>query len=197
VTSLPETTLEVDELLAFTLRAISEQDPETALGHVKALLDQRPDHAHGVYLLAALHAEIGLYGRAIEEMQRAVALDPEIWVGHFQLGMLQLRAGDYDGARAAWQPLEILGDEDPLYLFQRGLCHFLDANVSQAKADLERGIALNTGLEPLNPEMAGILSYVESLEQEIEAVAAEGDTTEQSQSTQRRLLLSRYLTDDA
>lgn len=91
----------------------------TALGDVE-FRRGRTDEAVGAYrrLMAAypyayvaeLHRQVGLFelrgGRfeaAAQDLQQAVALDPQDWFAYHLLGHAYYRLGDFRSARAAWE----------------------------------------------------------------------------------------------
>jgi tetratricopeptide (TPR) repeat protein len=59
------TKLDVDELMHLALHSANKNEPEKAIAHLKQLLDILPKNGKAYYLLGALHAEIGMYDRAI------------------------------------------------------------------------------------------------------------------------------------
>jgi len=90
----------------------------TALGDVESRRG-RTDEAVGAYrqlmatypyaYVAELHRQVGLFelrgGRfeaAAQELQQAVALDPQDWFAYHLLGHVYYRLGDFRSARAAW-----------------------------------------------------------------------------------------------
>lgn len=188
---------DVDELMQLALRATERDQVEDAIGYLKRLLDLQPEHPEAVYLLGALHAEIGLFERATEEIARALELNPDMPTARLQLGLLCIRAGDFQRAIDAWEPLATLGEGNPLYLFRRGLINFTEGRISDCVRDLEQGIAVNKDNEPLNRDMAAIKAEAEKLvDDEARLRAAEaGETEAAPAAASRHALLSRYDTD--
>lgn len=190
-----------EELMQLALRATENDQVEDAIGHLKRLLANEPDHASGIYLLAGLHAQIGLFDRAAQEMARAVELEPELWTAWFQLGLLQIRAGQFEEARETWAALDPLGDENPLFLFKRALLRFAEGEIADCILDLEKGIALNTDNDALNRDMANVKieaekaleTFREAFPEEMGAKqpAANGANGE-AKPPGRHALLSRY-----
>lgn len=160
--------LDAEELLSLATRAIDRRDPEAALVYLKRLLELSPDDGHALYLLGAVHAEIGMVERAIAEMTRAVEREPGLAIARFQLGMLLVLDGPPERAYEAWRPLAALGPDDPLVLFTRGMEHFIHDRYAEAVADLSRGIEQNADNPALNRDMAKILQGAQ------EALAEEG-----------------------
>jgi tetratricopeptide (TPR) repeat protein len=155
------TKLDVDELMHLALHAANKKEPEKAIGHLKELLDILPKNGKAYYLLGALHAEIGMYERAIEEMAKAVELDPNIPTAHFQLGLLYITSARVEEAKQAWKPLDKLGEKDPLFLFKRGMLALAQDDFAACIADLRLGISLNKVNPSLNNDMQKIITASE------------------------------------
>jgi tetratricopeptide (TPR) repeat protein len=155
------TKLDVDELMHLALHSANKNEPEKAIAHLKDLLDILPKNGKAYYLLGALHAEIGMYERAIEEMTKAVELDPNIPTAHFQLGLLYITSGRVEEAKKAWKPLDASGEKDPLFLFKRGMLSLAQDDFAACIADLRMGISLNKTNPNLNNDMQRIIVSAE------------------------------------
>lgn len=70
--------LDDEELLGISLDAINGSRDEDAVVLLKVLLNRNPVHALGQYLLAAQHAQLGLFERAEGEFRRAVELRQDL-----------------------------------------------------------------------------------------------------------------------
>ncbi|MEW8228417.1 MAG: tetratricopeptide repeat protein, partial [Candidatus Thiodiazotropha endolucinida] len=81
------TKLDSDELMHLAMHA---ENHEQAIDYLKRVLEISEDNGKAYYLLGAIHAEIGMYDRATEEMTRAVELEPDLPTAHFQLGLLHV-----------------------------------------------------------------------------------------------------------
>jgi hypothetical protein len=73
-----------------------------------------------------VHADIGMYDAAAQEMARALELKSDLHTARFQLGLLNLTSGKVEEARSVWEGLDIPGDRDPLYLFKTGMLHIVE-----------------------------------------------------------------------
>ena len=181
--------LDADELLQLAIRASGADNHEESISYLKRAVDVAPKNGKVHYMLGAEHAQIGLYERAMEEMKHAVDLEPTLYTAHFQLGLLLVTAGRPDQAKAAWQALDNLGPNDPLYLFKSGLLHLVSDEFPQAMDQLKKGLALNTTNEALNRDMRRVLDDIEKL------VASSTPPTDQqppSKQTDQHVLLSAY-----
>lgn len=155
------TNLDHEELLHLAILASRENRHEEAIRHLKAALEIAGDNARIHYFLGAEHAQIGMHERAILDMSKAVALDPTLHTAHFQLGLLHLTFGRTNEAYGAWQSLDALEKEHPLFLFKTGLLALAADDFPACKLNLEKGIAKNSLSEALNQDMRQILQKID------------------------------------
>ena len=153
--------LTAEELLHLAIDASSNEKTETAIEYLKRAIDLNPNEGRIHYMLAAEHAQIGMFNDAIEEMTRAVQMDPSLHTAHFQLGLLHLSSGRPEMAFEAWAPLDALGEDNFLYLFKSGLEHLARDEFDQCMEKLTHGIALNRLNEPLNNDMRRVIDDVQ------------------------------------
>ncbi|MCU7934031.1 MAG: tetratricopeptide repeat protein [Candidatus Thiodiazotropha sp. (ex Dulcina madagascariensis)] len=187
--------LEADELMHLALHASNNNRPDEAISLLKDLINKTPYNAEALYLLGALHAEIGMYDRAKEEISKALEYEPNLVPARFQLGLLHLTSGNVDLAEETWSDLEKLGEKDCFFLFKRGLLSLAQDRFDSCIEDLSRGIALNSFNEPLNKDMSRI---IEAAEKTINEQSVTQDVTDGSgDSTNNRFsLLSAYRRND-
>ena len=146
--------LDVEELMHLALKANERNDTEQVIGYLKRILSAEPDNGLALYLLGAQHAQMRMYARAIEEMSRAIEVEPNIPpTAHFQLGLLYLTSGTVPEALLAWTPLDQLEEDDALRLFKRGLVHLIQDEFEACVENLERGIAANALYPDLSRDM--------------------------------------------
>lgn len=184
--------LDADELMQLALRATDRDETEQAIGYLKQVLALDSDHPDAMYLLGALHAELGLFARAIEEITRAVELKPDLPTAHFQLGLLHLGRGDVEAAERAWRSLDSLGEGDCLYLFKRGMLHLADDRFSECLQDLDRGMAINTVNESLNSDMRNVRREAEKMLGSRDPTGKGIPAKPEPRGAGRHLLLSKY-----
>lgn len=153
--------LDPDELFHLALSATENDNNESAIELLKRAQDLQPNNAKIIYMLGAVHAQIGLYDRAIEEIDKAVSIDPTIDAAHFQLGMLYITSGKVKEAEKAWAPLDKLGDQHPFYLFKSAFLHLVRDEFEKTIELLKRGIELNDFNQPLNRDMEKVLASTE------------------------------------
>lgn len=154
--------LDDQELLHLALRASNENHHEEAINYLKQAIELAPKNAKAHYMLGAEHAEIGLYDRAAEEMAKAVDLDSNLVTASFQLGLLHVTSARVKEAEEAWKPLDKLGEDNPLYLFKKGMLHLVRDEFEECIATLEKGISLNTFNEALNNDMRRVVNDARS-----------------------------------
>jgi tetratricopeptide (TPR) repeat protein len=149
--------LDAEELLHLALEASRRNGHAEAIEYLKRAVALVPRDAKVAYFLGAEHAQIGLYDRAIEDISRAVEIDPQLHAAHFQLGLLYLLQGRVENAINAWRPLDRLGEGDALFHFKTGLEHLARDEFPGCRAHLERGLALNRSNSALNTDMQRVL----------------------------------------
>jgi len=149
--------LDEAEMLHLALHAMGSDRHEESMRLLKRTLHTYPSSARARYLLGAEHAQIGMYDRAVAEMAEAVKLDPGLFIGHFQLGLLHVTAGRVREAEAAWQPLENLPPDDPLRLFASAMLDLVRDEFATCIEKLQAGIARNKNNKPLNDDMRRLL----------------------------------------
>jgi len=155
--------LDAEELLHLAIDASNRGETDRAISLLKRLTAVTPNDARAFHLLGAEHAQIGLFERAAEEMQRAVELDPLLDAARFQLGLLRLSSRQPQAAEATWLGLDRLGQDHFYVLFKTGLLHLARDEFVDAARCLRAGLEANQVIEPLNNDMRAMLSQVEAL----------------------------------
>ena len=152
--------LDQEELFQLAVNASSGSDSASAIVFLKEDVVRPDASARAHYLLGAEYAQIRMYDRAVEAMTRAIALDPMLAPARIQLGLLWLTACAAERAEAVLTPLGDLPESDALRHFGAGLCDLIHDRIEQARAHLERGLALNDSNLPLNADMRLILDQM-------------------------------------
>lgn len=80
--------LDAEEYFHLALHASAAGDHHTCMNYLDEVLQREPRHARAVYLLAVQHAELGLTRRAVSGIKAALAIDPDLEIARFQLGLL-------------------------------------------------------------------------------------------------------------
>lgn len=154
--------LDQEELFQLALQAMESQQHAEAVALLKQGVRNDGEDARLRYLLGAEYAQIGLFERAVAELEQAVTLQPSLLMAVFQLGLLYLTQGQPDRAEQAWQGLDALAAEHPLQLFRQGLLHLIRDEFANCRQSLEQGIAANQLVPMLNEDMKRILSQLDA-----------------------------------
>ena len=86
--------------LAFT--AVRAGRIPAARREARLAADSRPSFATVHRALGQGWLDLGFFPEAVEELERAVALEPDVAEAWLALGVARVRSGDRNGARAAW-----------------------------------------------------------------------------------------------
>lgn len=156
------TNLDAEELLHLAIDATGEGRHEVAVSCLKQALEMTPDDARVIYLLAAEHAQLRMFDRAMQGMARALELAPELAIARLQLGLLYLSFDRIDETVAVWQALDELADNEPLKLFKQGLSALIREDYDSCERSLRSGIELNRSNPALNTDMQRILNEMHS-----------------------------------
>lgn len=154
------TQLDADELFHFAIQASQNKENDKAVLYLKQAIEQTPDDAKLYFLLGAQHADLHMYEKAIEDMVKAITLEPSLYIAHFQLGLLYATSSRIDEAEQAWLALDKLGENDALNFFRKGLLHLARDEFEKAKYYLKSGIDHNQSNPKLNQDMQNMLNQV-------------------------------------
>jgi tetratricopeptide (TPR) repeat protein len=162
MTQESQSKLDDQELLHLAMEASNKQRHGDAIEYLKRAIAISASNFNAHFLLAAEHAQIGLVERAIEEFNKALALEPNLIPARFQLGLLLLCNARGQEALDAWAPLEKAGAADFYAVFARGLSKLARDEFASSAEDLRRGIELNRSNPALNIDMKRVLDQVEA-----------------------------------
>ena len=132
---------DADEYLHLALHASRTGQPHACMTYLKHALEQWPDHAAALYLLAVQHAEIGLHERAIAGMQAALALQPGLETARFQLGLLLLDTHRSADARQHFALLAAGSIDHGLQAYSKAMLALVDQNPLEAQTQLRAGLS--------------------------------------------------------
>lgn len=144
--------LDNEELLRLSLEAINGNRDAEAISMLKLMLSREPGHLHATYLLAAQHAQIGMFDRAEAGFRTVVEMAPEFSIARFQLGQLLTMKGVPDEVREVLSPL--VGGDDAVAAYARGMIAFADGDADTGVEELGRGLALPQEIPALASDMA-------------------------------------------
>ena len=100
----------MDLLLKRGRDALEEEDYAAAIEHLTALTDHAPDFAEGWYQRAQAYSLSGLIGPAVEDLERALVLEPRHYDAIFGLGTIFEQVGQPERAYDAYR---LVLDIDP------------------------------------------------------------------------------------
>ena len=162
--------MDANTLFDMALQASQANDTQKSIGFIKEAFDQSPDDARMWYMLGTLYADIGIYDKAVQNMQKALEVDSKYGIARFHLGLMQLISGDQQAAELTWGPLDALGKSHHLCLFKSGLLKIADDDVEEGIALINTGIENNHLNESLNKDMEMVVENAKlslSMEAEI------------------------------
>ncbi|MFK7745956.1 MAG: tetratricopeptide repeat protein [Roseobacter sp.] len=92
----------MDLLLKRGREAMEDEDNDRAIEHFSALTDHAPQFAEGWHARATAFYRKGLYGPALDDLERALALNPNNYNAIFGLGVMLQDFGDLQRASDAF-----------------------------------------------------------------------------------------------
>jgi predicted Zn-dependent protease len=143
--------LDNEELLRLSLEAINGGRDSEAISMLKLMLSREPGHLYATYLLAAQHAQIGLFDRAESGFRTVVAQSPDFAIARFQLGQLLTMKGAADEARDILSPL--FAGTDALSAYARGMSALAAGDAQTGVRELEQGLGLPQEIPALMSDM--------------------------------------------
>lgn len=179
--------LDAAELTHLAIRAMQRDKDADALRLLQRAAERDPTDGRPHHLLGAIFAAQGEVQKAIEAMTQALAVDPQLSVARFQLGLLQLTSGNVSEARSVWQPLDDLVERDPLRLFKTGMLHLVSDEFEDCVALLEQGIALCES-PSINKDMQRVVEKVRPLL----AATPPGVAESPAPNREQHVMLARY-----
>jgi predicted Zn-dependent protease len=140
-----------DELLHLALGAMSGGQDADSIVMLKTLLERDPANVHGLYLLAAQHAQMGMVDRAEDGFRSVVTLAPDMAIARFQLGQLLLLKGAVD--EASHQLGQLCSNDDTLGAYARALSAAANEDIGTAIEEVSSGLALPQEIPALASDM--------------------------------------------
>lgn len=149
--------LDAKEYLYLAINAMTRNEHHAALNYLKEVLALEPQNANAIYLLAAEHAELGLFDRAIEEMEQALSIDPNIETARFQLGLLYLRSEQTEKASETFVTLSNQTQVESLRAYADGLDALSRNDIIVAREKLALGLSRPNDNPSLKKDMQELL----------------------------------------
>ncbi|AXI48816.1 hypothetical protein C1J03_08035 [Sulfitobacter sp. SK012] len=98
----------MDLLLKRGRDALAVGEFATAIDHLTALTDHAPDFAEGYHARATAYFQADLYGPALDDLETALALNPDNYNAVFGLGVILLEFGDTRRAAELFRKVIVL-----------------------------------------------------------------------------------------
>lgn len=188
--------LDPEEYLHLAIHATQNQQHHTALEYLHKCLEQEPDNAKAIFLLAAEYAELGLSKRAIELMSKAIELDPTLEMAHYQLGLLHTQEGNFDACREVWSNLATSAQDPAIRLVSKGLV-IIDTEYEAGLDLVKEATQVSTANNFLRSSIRKIYdNLIEANENASESKAASESTASLSTETNRVMFLDAYRKSD-
>jgi tetratricopeptide (TPR) repeat protein len=181
---MSESLLDSEELPRVAVLDMKEGRHEDAIGRLKRVIERDPKSASARLLLGAEHAELGLFDRAMEEFQHALALDASLAVARFQLGLIHYVQNDRDRAAAVWSALPGLPGAEALNAFACALQHAAAGQLDSALSELDAGLAAQPS--------AALAKDMLKIKLQLEEQAKHNPDAKQDTGENKHALLSSY-----
>jgi len=129
--------LDAEEYLHLAINATQHQQHHAALEYLHKSLELSPENARAIFLLAAEHAELGLFDRAIKGMLLALELEPGLEFARYQLAMLYMHINDIPASKDVWAYLGEHASDEAIKWVAQGL-FIIDEDYSRGLALIEK-----------------------------------------------------------
>lgn len=166
--------LDAEEYLHLAIHATQQGLHHSALDYLHKCLEQEPENASAIFLLAAEHAELGLYKRAIEEMKKSISLNDKLEMAYYQLALLYMQQGDDSEAQPLWQHLADQSADESLQEFSKGML-LLTADSRQALMHMDQAQEKPHNNDFLRNSMASITDSIRTANISISETQAKDD----------------------
>jgi Flp pilus assembly protein TadD len=145
---------------------------ETALEHLKALLELMPEDTWALDQAGVLCDEMGRYSEAILYYQRLLTLVPSNAAGHLGLGIAYAKSNRRAEALASFEEARRLAPLDSDINYNLGVFHSGGDEPEKAIAPLEEAVRLNPMNVPAWQMLGGTQEYLGAYQQAIAAYDA-------------------------
>jgi tetratricopeptide (TPR) repeat protein len=179
--------LDAEEYLHLAIHATQNQQHHAALEYLHKSLEINPDNGRALYLLAAEHAELGLYDRAIQGMTAALDLEPGLELARYQLALLYMQQGNAEACKEIWEFLSEHASGDALRFVAQGL-NIIEENYSSGMALIEKAVDTESTNEFLKTSINNIRNNLNE-----QTAALDKSATKSSSETTHDLFLGAYL----
>jgi len=153
--------MDSEELVHMSLAAMNASRDEEAMGLLATLMEREPEHAQGIYLLSAQHAQLGMLDEAEAGFRKAAALaGNDFPMPRFQLGQLLMVQGKADEAIDVLLPLTNAADP-ALRAYANAFIALAGQQVADAIAALREGLQHPQSIPVLADDMRRLAADLE------------------------------------
>lgn len=164
--------LDVEEYFHLALHASSVGDPHACLTYLRQVLQQEPKNSGAMYLLATVHAELGLVDRAIRGFESVLAVNPRLAIARLQLAMLLLLFDTKRRAEAKTHLMYVTAARDEtLQTYAEALIAFAYDDIPRAVKKLELAISTAADDTQFISLMRRLLDHLKTERLDVEAEA--------------------------
>jgi tetratricopeptide (TPR) repeat protein len=153
--------LDAEEYFHLAVHATQQGLHHSAMEYLYKCLEQEPENAHAIFLLAAEHAELGLYKRAIDGMKKSIKLDDKLDMAYYQLALLYLQQGNEMESYPLWQHLSLQSPDPAIREFSQGMLIFESAP-KNAIAHFDKALSMPQQNDFLQKSMTRIIDNLKT-----------------------------------
>jgi tetratricopeptide (TPR) repeat protein len=150
--------LDAEEYFHLALHASTRGDLHACMSYLEEVLQREPQHARAIYLLAVQHAELGLTGRAITGIKRALSIEPDLEVARFQLGLMLLFDSRQSHEAKCYLERLCLSQDLVLRAYSEAMIAIVDNQPAVARQKLAVGLAEASPDSPLSTLMRSLFA---------------------------------------
>jgi tetratricopeptide (TPR) repeat protein len=145
--------LDAEEYFHLALHASAAGDHHACMTYLEQVLQREPNNARAIYLLATQHAELGLMQRAITGIKTALAIEPDLEIARFQLGLMLMFDNSQPGDAKQYLARLCSSEHRPLRAYAEALIAIADNELGLARQKLAIGLSESPTDAPLSALM--------------------------------------------
>lgn len=155
--------LDSEEYLHLAIHATKQGLHHFALEYLHKCLEQEPDNAAAIFLLAAEYAELGLLSRAIAGLKKSIEIDETLDMAYYQLALIYVQQENESEAYPLWQHLSLKSMDPAIREFATGM-RLLSTSRSQAEFHFDKALSLPQHNEFLVKSMTSLLDRLHRMD---------------------------------
>lgn len=142
--------------LRAAVREMEQQRFENAQRIAHEYARSHPQDGQGHYILGMTYSSTGNFGAASPCFERALELEPGIYIAHESLAYSRFMLGDLRGARREYEAYRTFAPADPKAEYGLGLIDLDETRLDEAAARFRRAIELFDELAQSAPEQVAV-----------------------------------------